>query len=175
MCFMLASREQFNQYLKSDGITDIQRAARFLYITAYSFGARGKTFGTSKSRCIKSAGGIIERINEISKRLDKVLIEHKNALDVIKEYDGENKFFYIDPPYTKGTGYDIISLKDFNHKELAQTIKSIKGRFILSYNDCPEIRELYKELNIIEVSRHKGINNINVKDNIYKELIIRNF
>lgn len=41
MCFMLASRKQFAQALQMEGITDIQKAARFLYIISYSFGAKG--------------------------------------------------------------------------------------------------------------------------------------
>ena len=175
MCYMLASREQFEQYLKYNPITEIQKAARFLYIINRSFGAKGKSFGTSRTCSIKSAGGIIERINEISKRLDKVIIENKDAISLIKQYDCETQFFYCDPPYSKGEGYRVIKTKDFNHIELANTLKKIKGRFLLSYDDSEFIRELYKGYSIFEVQRQKGINNKNIKDNIYKELIIKNY
>ncbi|MCD7780717.1 MAG: DNA adenine methylase, partial [Candidatus Gastranaerophilales bacterium] len=135
MCYMLASRQQFEQQLKSSPITDIQKAARFLYILNWSFGAKCKTFGTSKTTGIKSAGGIIERIAEISQRLDKVIIENKTAIELINQYDRENQFFYCDPPYTKGEGYMITTTKNFDHKGLADTLKNIKGRFLLSYDD----------------------------------------
>ena len=60
MCYLLGSREQFSQMIKNEGITDIQKAAQFLYILSYSFGGKCGSFGTSKTRGIKSAGGIIE-------------------------------------------------------------------------------------------------------------------
>lgn len=175
MCYMLASREQFEQQIKQEGITDIQRAAQFLYIINRSFGAKCESFGTSKSRGIKSAGGIVERIGEISKRLDKVLIENKSAFDLIKEYDRENMFFYLDPPYSKGEGYQVCSTKDFEHKRLAEILKNIKGRFLLSYDDSDIIRELYRDFKIVEVSRENGINRKNIKNKEYKELIIKNY
>lgn len=175
MCYMLASREQFEQQIFCEGITDIQKAARFLYIINRSFGAKGKTFGTSKSSGIKSAYGIIERITEISKRLDKVLIEHKSAFDLIKNYDRETMFFYLDPPYSCGEGYNVCSTKDFEHEKLAQLLKNIKGKFLLSYDDSEKIRELYKGFNIIEVTRENGINRKDIKNKEYKELIIKNY
>ena len=176
MCYLLASREQFFQMQKNEGITDIQKAAQFLFIITRSFGAKGGVFGTSKKCGIKSAAGIIERITEISKRLDKVIIEHKPAIELIKEYDHENQFFYADPPYTKGQDYKAVSSKNFDHKELADTLKNIKGRFLLSYNDDETVRKLYKGFEIIEVSRQKGINNTKtVKDNEYKEILIKNY
>lgn len=175
MCYMLASRRQFEQMLSFEGITDIQKASKFLYIITRSFGAKGSVFGTSKMRGLKSAGGIIQRIDEISKRLDKVIIENKNAFELIKNYDNPNQFFYCDPPYSKGEGYKVVSTKDFEHETLAEILKNIKGRFLLSYDDSEKIRKLYKNFNIIEVSRQKGINNVSVKNNEYKELIIKNY
>lgn len=50
MCYMLASRKQFEQMLSFEGITDIQKASKFLYIINWSFGAKGTVFGTSKTR-----------------------------------------------------------------------------------------------------------------------------
>jgi DNA adenine methylase len=175
MCYMLASREQFEQQLKYNGITDIQKAANFLYIITRSFGAKGETFGTSRKCGIKSAGGIIERVLEISKRLDKVIIEHKNAFELIQQYDTIDNFFYCDPPYSQGEGYKVCSTKEFQHDKLVKILKNLKGRFLLSYDDSDYIRDLYKDFNIIEVSRQKGINNKTVKEKKYNELLIKNY
>ena len=171
MCYMLSSRTQFEQQLNFDGITDIQKAAQFLYVINYSFGAKGTTYAVR----VKSAGGIIERVMEISKRLDKVNIENKNALDLIQTYDNGQNFFYLDPPYSKGEGYEVCSTKDFEHEKLAETLKNIKGKFLLSYDDSKLIRKLYKGFDIIEISRHKGINNYCPKGREYKELLIKNY
>lgn len=175
MCFMLASREQFEQQLKTEPVTDIQKAAKFLYLITRSFGGKGSNFGTSKTNGIKSAGGIIERVSEISQRLDKVLIENKNAFEIINQYDTAENFFYCDPPYSKGEGYKVCLTKDFEHEKLAKTLRNIKGRFLLSYDDSEYVRNLYKDFNLIEVTRQKGINNKCPKDRNYKELLIKNF
>ena len=172
MCYLFHSREQFLSLIQNPGETDIQKAARFMFVLSRSFGGRGKHFGVSYEGSIKSAGGLIERVDKISKRLDKVIIENLSAMDLIPQYDTENAFFYCDPPYSSGAGYEVVSAAKFEHERLRDTLKNIKGRFLLSYDDAPKIRELYKDFNIIETER---INGINIKNNIYKELLICNY
>lgn len=175
MCYLLASREQFLDAMKFEGYTDIQKAARFMFILSRSFGGRCQHFGVSYESSIKSASGIIERINSIYTRLDKAIIENLSAFDLIPQYDNKTAFFYCDPPYSCGAGYETTSTKDFNHVGLRDLLKNIQGRFLLSYDDAPLIRELYKDFNIIEIERINGINRKNIKNNIYKELLICNY
>lgn len=175
MCYLFHSREQFLSLIQNPGETDIQKAARFMFVLSRSFGGRGKHFGVSYEGSIKSAGGLIERVDKISKRLDKVIIENLSAMDLIPQYDTENTFFYCDPPYSSGAGYEVVSAAKFEHERLRDTLKNIKGRFLLSYDDAPKIRELYKDFNIIETERINGINRKDIKNNIYKELLICNY
>ncbi len=53
-------------------------------------------------------------------------------------------FTYCNPSYSQGCGYDVTSIKDFNHELLRKILGNIKGKFLLSYDDSPKIRELYK-------------------------------
>lgn len=175
MCYLFHSREQFLSLIQNPGETDIQKAARFMFVLSRSFGGRGKHFGVSYEGSIKSAGGLIERVDKISKRLDKVIIENLSAMDLIPQYDTENAFFYCDPPYSSGAGYEVVSAAKFEHERLRDTLKNIKGRFLLSYDDALKIRELYKDFNIIETERINGINRKDIKNNIYKELLICNY
>lgn len=175
MCYLLHSREQFLNLLKIPGETDIQKAARFMFIMTRSFGGRGKCFATSYECPICSAGGIIERIDNIAKRLEQVIIENLSAFDLIPQYDREQAFFYCDPPYSKGEGYAVVSTKKFEHECLKDILKDIKGRFLLSYDDSPFIRDLYKDFNILEVERLNGMNRKNIVNNTYKELLICNY
>lgn len=178
MCYLLASREQFLEALKIEGHTDIQKAARFLFLITRSFGGKGQSFGIGYEQPIKSAGGIIERIENVSKRLDRAIVENLSAFELIPKYDHEQAFFYCDPPYSSGCGYETTSTKDFDHKGLRDLLKSIKGRFLLSYDDAPIIRELYKDFKIIEVERLNGINNTQGDERlnkIYKEVLIMNY
>lgn len=175
--WMIASRKLFYEELSSVYYTDIQQAARFLYIISRSFGGKGKHFGvglTAEGSC-KSQKGIIERIEIIADRLDRVTIESLSAFDLIPKYDYDQAFFYCDPPYSCGAGYETTSCKGFKHEELSELLKQVKGRFLLSYDDVPMIRELYKDFNIIPVERVKGINNKNIVDNVYKEVLICNY
>ena len=68
------------------------------------------------------------------------------------------------------THLDVYKRQD--HKELARILKEIRGRFILSYNNDPYIKELYKGLYIEEIERNNNLSNKNCK---YKELIIKNY
>lgn len=95
--YLLGSREMFLQFLNGTFITDIQKAAQFLFLITRSFGGRGDTFGTVK----KSSGGasksqrnVLEKIDAIHKRLDKVMVENRDFEKLIKQYDFEGAFFY---------------------------------------------------------------------------------
>ena len=69
-------------------------------------------------------------------------------------YDHPDTLFYLDPPYV-GTESYYKTPSGFNidqHIALAEILKGIKGRFVLSYNDCEVVRDLYKGFEIIEVS-----------------------
>ena len=179
--YLLGSRDMFFQFLNGTFITDIQKAVQFYFIITRSFGGKGSSFGTVK----KSSGGasksqknVLDKIDAIHERLDKVMIENRDFETLIKQYDFEDAFFYCDPPYSQGCGYDVTSTKDFDHERLREVLDNIKGRFLLSYDDSPKIRELYKGFEMIEVERLNGINNRSDVENrkkIFRELLIANY
>nr|BDD46498.1 DNA methyltransferase [bacterium] len=181
MNFMLGSRQIFEQLMAQDGFTDIQRAARFFYLITRSFGGRGDSFGTvrkSSGGASKSHKNLMQRAYAIHNRLDRVLIEHKDFEQFIKQYDHEGAFFYCDPPYSYGCGYAVTSTKDFGHERLRDCLMNIKGRFLLSYDDSPKIRELYQGYDMVSVERLNGINNKQGderKNKMFKELLIANY
>lgn len=178
--YLLGSREMFFNFLNGTFVTDIQKAVQFYFIVNRSFGGKCKAIGLTK----KCAGGIcksqqnyIDRIDAIHKRLDTVVIEHLDFEELIKYYDYEGAFFYCDPPYSKGYKYTVQKGK-FDHERLFNLLKNIKGRFLLSYNNSPEIKELYKDFEIIEFERLNSMNNKSVGGHIndtYKELLIANY
>lgn len=179
--YLLGSREMFFQFLNGTPITDIQKAVQFYYLITRSFGGRGGTFGSvkrSSGGAGKSLSNVLDKIDAIHKRLDKVLIENRDFEKLINQYDFEDAFFYCDPPYSAGCGYEVTSTKDFDHERLRELLGNIKGRFLLSYDDSPKIRELYKGFEMVEVERMNGINNrqgSNRENKIFKELLIANY
>ncbi len=174
--FVLNSRETFEEFIKNknvSGSTDIQRAARYLYLIKASYGAKATAYGM-KSRDISNA----DALYGAKERPSRVVIEHKSFDKLITQYNKEDTLFYCDPPYHKtkriyDTGDFIFD--ESQHIKLRDMLSRIKGKFILSYNDDELIRELYKDFNIEAVKRN---NNLAARYNTNKEfaeLIIRNY
>lgn len=173
LSFTLNSRELFNEMKNNyiiDGLTDIQRATRFFLLIKQSYGGKLKTYGCIK----KDVNSVIENLDNIQKRLSTVIIENKDFEDLIKTYDRESSFFYLDPPYYKSEKYYEIKFLENDHKRLYEILKNIKGKFLLSYNDCDYINNLYKDFKIEHISRRNDLSS-SYKKNGYNELLISNY
>lgn len=172
----LQSRELFSKYreqLKKDiQLTDLQRAARYLYIIKCSFGNTKTSFATAP----KNIYNVVEKLPEYQKRLSKVVIENRDFEHLIKTYDRPKALFYLDPPYVNTEKYyTSCCFSEEDHRRLNKVLKAIKGRFILSYNDCDFIRNLYTDYNIVSVDR-PNLLSANTKNHTnFKEVIITNF
>jgi DNA adenine methylase len=140
---LLVSRELF--YEIKAGRTprnDIEQAAFTYYLFSQSFASGGNHF----RKCMKDRHpkSIYKSFKKYSERLKGVVIENMPFEKLIAEYDTPDTFFYCDPPYY---GYERYYTHSACHNSLAETLRGIKGKFLLSYNDCEEIRELYKGFN----------------------------
>jgi DNA adenine methylase len=175
LSFMLNSRELFEDFKAqcyNRGMTDIQRAARFFMLVKTSYGSDTKSYGCVK----KDISVMCEYLTKIQKRLVKVVIENKDFEDLIKVYDKPDALFYIDPPYYGTEKYYTADFPKDDHIRLKQALERTKGRFILSYNDCQYIRDLYQDFLIEEVSRnHSLVGRYDNKEKTFSELIIKNF
>ncbi len=171
--FILMSREQFfdsKEQLEVKGLTDIQRAARFYILIKESFGSDIRTFGVRP----KDMSNAIEYISEVSKRLRMVVIENQDFERILKTYDKKDALFYLDPPYFETEKYYPDRFMPEDHVRLREALGRIKGKFILSYNDCEYIRELYNGYSILEVDRTHNLVRGKEKPR-YKELLIKNY
>lgn len=171
--FVLMSREQFFEskaQMNIDGLTDIQKAARFYILIKESFGSDLHSFGV-RSRNMENAK---EYLLEISKRLNTVVIENLDFERIIKIYDRVDAFFYLDPPYYKTEKYYQDRFMPADHVRLKEALDRMKGKFLLSYNDCDYIRQLYKDYVIVEVDRSHNLVQGESKPR-YRELLIKNY
>jgi DNA adenine methylase len=175
LSFMLNSRELFYDFISqynTRGMTDIQRAARFFMLIKTSYGSRYKSYGCVK----KDINIMITYLTDIQKRLSGVVIENKDFQDLLKVYDKEDALIYLDPPYYGTERYYQNKFSEEDHTRLNDCLKNIKGKFILSYNDCEFIRDLYKNFNIDGVQRnHNLVGRYKDRNRKYSELIIRNY
>jgi DNA adenine methylase len=170
---MLDSRILFNELVHQSGLTDIQTAARFLYLVKRSFGAQGDHYGTSrKDNATKSLKNMVNHIMDIADRLDRVKIENKDYKEIFALYDLKENFFFIDPPYRFGHQYKSGRM---NYEIFLKELKKLKGKFLLTIDDCQENNKLFSEFNIKKIDRCNGINRKNIINNRFKELIITNY
>ncbi|MFK5977879.1 MAG: DNA adenine methylase [Rhizobiaceae bacterium] len=147
--FQITSRSEFNRLVDTepDTLTDLERAARFLYLQRTAFGGKvsGRNFGVSADRPARFNLTQLEPMLEaVHERLSGVVIECLPYPEFIQRYDKPTTLFYLDPPYwncENDYGKDVFSKADF--KVMAKQLKSIKGRFVMSINDVPEIRALF--------------------------------
>ena len=154
--FKICSRAEFKAMLATPPLllTELERAVRYLYIQKNAFGGKtfSQVFGVTLERTRFDSERIIPQIHMLHKRLVGVYIECLPYAEFIKRYDRPDTLFYLDPPYwgcESFYGKDFFSRADF--AELAKLLKGIKGRFILSINDVPEIRRIFKAFYIKEV------------------------
>jgi len=175
LSLMLNSRELFGDFkvqYNTRGMTDIQRATRFFMLIKTSYGADAKSYG-----CIKRDTSIMtEYLSRIQERLSKVVVENRDFEALIKVYDKPNALFYLDPPYYGTEKYYQAQFTKDDHIRLYKVLENIEGEFILSYNDCEYIRDIYKEFNIESIERNNNLTaRYSDKDKKYGEVIIRNY
>ena len=82
-------------------------------------------------------------------RLQGVVIEHREASDVIAAHDGKETLFYVDPPYcsdTRDTGSDYrFEMTDGQHRELSETLRAVRGMVVLSGYPSALYRGIYDD------------------------------
>jgi DNA adenine methylase len=173
MSLLLHSREIFKNFRDQEGLTDVQRAARFFFLLKRSFGAKGLHFGTSaKSNASHSLENMLNAIMKIAERLDRVVIENLDYKAIFKTYDNPQSFFFLDPPYRYGQQYEVGRM---DYEEFIDQLNNLKGRFLLTIDDCKENLSMLKHFKIKKVSRVNGINRKKIVNNHFKELFVMNY
>lgn len=145
------SRSLFNEYsevLKSKYATDIQKAAAFVYCNFFGFGTSTDSFGVQRTH-FQTKSFLIRKIIAFSKRIDRVTIESVPWQKCLDLYDCKEALFFLDPPYTSGKvdAYNAWSMDDV--QELRDRLESVKGRWIVTLNDSPENRAVFKGCRIV--------------------------
>jgi DNA adenine methylase len=157
--FQLTTRSEFERLtaVDPDTLTDLERAARFLYLQRNAFG--GKVVGRNFAMGDPTRGArfdvtrIAPMLEDLHARLAGVVIERLPFDRFVSRYDRPGTLFYCDPPYWGAEDYygaEVFSREDFTR--LRDSLASIRGRFILSINDTPGVRDLFGGFQIEPVS-----------------------
>jgi DNA adenine methylase len=150
------SRREFEESLGDGDGGPLERARRFFVRTCQSRANQtGKVFAGnfSTSDHIRGYGagdswaGLVDNLEAVIGRFRRVIVENRPAPLVIRDHDGEDTLFYLDPPYPRGTRarfrqYDV-EMTDADHEELAATLGGIRGMAAISGYRCPLYDRLY--------------------------------
>jgi len=154
--FQVTSRKEFQRLSSIDPatLTDLERAGRFLYLQRTAFGGKvaGQHFGVTMQGARFNLLKLAPQLEAIHERMAGVVIEQLPWRKFIERYDRPGTLFYLDPPYwgnedDYGTG--VFSRGDF--AEMAEVLRGLKGRFILSLNAVQGVRDVFAGLDIEEV------------------------
>ena len=152
----------YEEYMNAYEFCDdpIERARRTIYRSFVTIGADGVRRKNAGFRGLKNTETVVTTAHEwanypevtkaFTKRLRNVLIESRDALIVIKNYDRLSTLFYIDPPYVMSTRAKKSLLyeqemTDADHIELSATLHNVKGMVVLSGYPSALYDQLYAD------------------------------
>lgn len=157
--------------LENAQMTDVKRAAAFFKLIRYSYGSGCTSFGCQPFDVRKC----FDAIWQASHRLSETVIENKDFEALIRQYDRDSAFFYCDPPYYETEGHYEVVFRKEDHMRLRDTLKACRGKWMVSYNDCDFIRELYDGYYITAVTRLNNLAQRYESGCEFPEVIITNY
>lgn len=171
--YVLNSRQEFADYLSQPGLTEIQRAARWFIRNKISFGGMGSHFAATPTQPHSSRANRLLALRTLNHRFDRTTIERLPWDQCLDAYEHAAAFYFLDPPYfDEGRTYAAWTEAEF--LRFAERVRRLRGRWILTFQDCPLARREFKHCRISPVERANGIGNTNAKTKrVYRELIIQ--
>jgi len=175
--------KELHKYLQKniDGFDSFHIAAAFFVFNRITFSGTSESGGYSeasyKGRFTDSS---LERVRMLSKILNNTHITDLDYKEVV-ESPGDNVFMYLDPPYYSATKSALYGKngnlhKSFDHEKFAQVMRNCNHRWLITYDDCEYIRELFSYANIFEWDLKYGMRNVKENSNQNgKELFISNY
>ncbi len=150
---------------------DVHRAAAFFKLNRLSYGA-GMTSFSSQPCDLRRFYGQIYTAHD---RLSDVLLENKDFEGILQQYDKPGTFFYLDPPYYMAEDCYAVSFQNEDHHRLYELLHNTQSKWLLSYNDDPFVRELYKNYPQHRFTRLSNLVQRYQGGAEYGELLIANF
>lgn len=140
------SRALFDQVRAGRPRAAFARARRFWYLNRVCFGGRrrGATYGVQGGRrAFVLPQTVLGSLDALIARLRGVALESVDVVRLVELYDRPDTLFYVDPPYLGLSQDYACRFRPEDHDRLAAALGRIRGTFVLSYNDCRQVRRLY--------------------------------
>ena len=150
---------------------DLKRAVMFLKLLRLSYSSSGKSFACQPF----SIRSLFALIQDFGRRMDSVVIENQDFETLIGHYDRPDAFFYCDPPYYTSEYVYTCEFTWEDHVRLRDALCRADGKWLVSYNDCPKIRELYADCAFFEFKRIHSMVQRYEAGKEFPELLIGNY
>ena len=111
-------------------------------------------------------------IRELSHRLDRTTVENETWAKIFDHYDAPTTFFFLDPPYLDSGGKNYKGWPVEELTRFCERVKKLKARWLFTFQDSTEVRQLMRGYPIKGIARAKGIDNKRGGGQTYKEVII---
>jgi DNA adenine methylase len=175
-------RELYKYFTNPDNIySELDRAARFFILNRITFSGTVEAGGYSQKafeqRFTESS---LQRLKELAPCLTAVKITHGDYEELLFQ-GGEDVFIFLDPPYLEATKSKLYGVKgalhtSFDHERFAENMQKCQHRWLITYDDSPEIRRLFSFAEIVEWELQYGMNNYKKTSAAKgKELFIKNY
>ncbi len=148
----------------SDDLTQFERAVRFFVLNRITFSGTVDSGGYSgQSFQGRFTHSSIDRVQEIAGLIQGVRITNLDYREVLNAV-GQNVFVFLDPPYFSATKSKLYGKKGdlhvgFDHGEFALEMQRSLHRWLITYDDCTEIRNAFAFAQIEDFSVQYGMNN----------------
>ena len=143
------SRALFDSVRDASPRGSVRRAVRFWYLNRVAFGAVGRTFGVNATRrAYVLPARILTTLDATIERLRGVSFESLDVVRFVRLYDRPTTLFVVDPPYYGLSQHYACTFGPADHKRLAAALTDVQGRWLLTYNDCPQVRRLYRRRSV---------------------------
>lgn len=163
------------------GFNDLERAAAFFIYNRITFSGTSLSGGFSEGAFTgRFTESSIQRLNDFAKVINGSTITNLDYEKLVKR-EGENVFIYLDPPYYSATksalyGKNGNMHKSFDHTKFAETMKTCRHKWLITYDDNEYVRTLFSFAKIIPWDLTYGMRNVTENsDQKGKELFISNY
>lgn len=176
-------RELFNQLAKADTakMTSLERATRFFVLNRISFSGTIESGGYSEASFLgRFTDSSIDRLAALDQSLVNTKITNLDYGQLLEE-PGENVFIFLDPPYLANRQSRLYGKKGdlhtfFDHNRFAKLMQDCSHQWLITYDDCEQVRENFDFAFIYEWELQYGMNNYKQKQaKKGNELFITNY
>ena len=150
---------------------EVYRAKNFLMRTRTSYSSSGRSFACQPF----NVRTLFDQIWQMSERLENVVVENQSFDVLIPHYDCPDSFYYADLPYYNSEDVYDAEFNWEHHVLLWDTLAACKGKWLLSQADCPQIRKLFKDFDILDFKRIHSMVQKHTPGKQFHELLIGNY